>query len=156
MIILIPKEKEDEIDWNREIIERFKNFKNLDRVAYALGQSTYPISPIKNLDGVAILEIKRIREVNDFPVEEIDERIAEIEEELEDYPEKGEGKKAMEWIIKAKIKEELQNLRKEFEDILIEEYEFFEGCIFAECYEKRDECIKKLKEKFPNYIIISD
>jgi hypothetical protein len=155
--ILIPKEKKDEIEWNKDLLEKFKNCEDLVEVSnHFIQEGGFLMDRREDLDGVgSYLEIERIKEVIDFPIDVIDERIAELEEELEEYPNTKNKKEVIDWIVKTKVKKELEDLRKDIEEGLLEQYRFFEGCIFVHCY-KREECLKKVKEKFPGYMIYYD
>jgi hypothetical protein len=160
MLILVPKSKQNEIEWNKEIIYHFIGYK-LDNLAYVFGyDSMSEIDRVEDENGKTLmrfLKIEEIREVNDeFPLDVIDEELEELYESLEELPNMEEKKEVERWIINVKVRDELERIRKALEKRMKENFEFLKGCIFIETLENREKCLEKIKEIFPDYVIVSE
>jgi adenosine deaminase len=157
-MLLVPKNKKDEIEWNRDKIYYFLDF-DLDNLVTSFGHSQSDIDRIEDKENGVIIRyfvVDDIRELYDiFPLDDIDEFLEEYYEITEDLPDFDDRRSVERWVIAVKVAEEIERLKKQIEREMIERFSFFKGCIFVEVTSGSREKAKELiKQKFPDYEIV--
>jgi hypothetical protein len=156
-MLLVPKNKKDEIEWNRDKIYYFLDF-DLDNLVTSFGHSQSDIDRIEDKENGVIIRyfvVDDIRELyNIFPLDDIDEFLEEYYEITEDLPDFDDRRSIERWVIAVKVAEELERLRRHIEKEMIERLGFFKGCIFVEVVSGGEKAKELIKEKFANYEII--
>jgi len=158
MILLIPKSKEDEIDYNKDVIYRFIDF-DLDDLVRSFGFEIDKIDRVIENDKTIMryFVVDYIDDIIDiFPIDIIDSKIEEYEEIIDRLPDFEDKKEVETWVIAVKIRDELKIVREILVDEMKRRFEFLKGCIFVEILENKELCREKIKEMFPNYIVFED
>jgi len=155
MILLIPKSKEDEIDYNKDVIYRFIDF-DLDDLVRSFGFEIDKIDRVieNNKTIMRYFVVDYIADIIDiFPIDIIDAKIEEYEEIIDRLPNFEDRREVENWIISVKMRDELKIIREILVDEMKERLGFLKGCIFVEILENKELCMQKIKEMFPDYIV---
>lgn len=157
-MLLVPKDKKDEIEWNRDKIYYFLDF-DFDNLVTSFGHDQSDIDRIEDKENGIIIRYFVVDEIRElygiFPLDEIDEFLEEYYEITEDLPDFDDKRSVERWVIAVKVSEEVERLKRQIEREMIERLSFFKGCIFVEVISGSREKAKELiKQKFPNYEII--